>query len=428
MALTALLRSRLAGAFVLAAGVLAAACSPSAEVDDASGGDDAITSNDGAVLEFSFAGEAIADKDTPARQAIVAQLQYVQGMLTTDVRANGQVGLVATTDVRETPSGAKKTIAYKASLPVVWPKGTRAPSTYDLPLPKDTTKLDAFNDKYDGKCGTNEYGRETFWHDFNPKASGCTVDDADVTRARAAVRAHPKSTTGKYPEYDEVWKDDSLDIVAVFGIISSNAPEDEGAREMESVIREVSRTLTGAKRVDNRAGPSIIKDATVTGKVNVGGRARTVTLNAILVEEVAAAGADFDERFGAASEKADLVVYSGHSGLGKNINGLARKARVARGKYQLAYLNGCQTFAYLGTALQDKKIAANADDPNGTKYLDVVANALPAYGDDGATTMTIYKALLGYKEQPKTYNQLLEDFSSIHLVAVFGEDDNRFSP
>jgi hypothetical protein len=216
----------------------------------------------------------------------------------------------------------------------------------------------------------------------------------------------------------------------VFGIISTNTPDDEGAREMESVIREVSRTLTAAKRVDNAVGESIIKDATVTGTVTVGGRARSVTLNAMLVQEVASAGADFDARFGAATEKADLVVYSGHSGLGANINAFARKAHVVKGKYQLAYLNGCQTFAYLGTALRDKKIEANgaADDPAGTKYLDVVANALPAYGDDGATTMTLYKALLGYREAPKTYNDLLNDFSSIHLVAVFGEDDNVFHP
>ena len=31
-------------------------------------------------------------------------------------------------------------------------------------------------------------------------------------------------------------------------------------------------------------------------------------------------------------------------------------------------------------------------------------------------------------DHPQSYNDLLEGFSSIHLVAVFGEDDNTFQP
>ena len=410
--------------------VLAAACAPSSEEDAKPAGEDAITSNDGTALEFRFEASVVTEADTPARQAIVAQLQYVQGILTTAERANGQVGLVELSDVRETAAGALKTIKYKASLPALFPKrtGTPLPTTYELALPKDATKLDAFNAKYDHECGDNEYGVETFWHDFNPKADGCQLADSDVVRATASVRPHPKTTTNKFPEYSEIWKDDSLDIVAVFGIISSNTPTDEGARERESVIRRISSSLTDAKRVDNTPGRSAIQDSTVTGTIMVGGKKRNVKLDAILVQEVAATGADFDERFGAATEKADFVVYSGHSGLGKNINALARKSRVTKGKYQLSYLNGCQTFAYLGNALHEKKVAANPEDPSGTKYLDIVANALPSYGDDGATIITLYDAMTKYTNGPKNYNQLLQDFSSRHLVAVFGEDDNVFTP
>ena len=410
--------------------VLAAACAPSSEEDTKPSGEDAITSNDGTALEFQFEASVVTEADTPARQAIVAQLQYAQGILTTAERANGQVGLVELSNVKETEGGATKTVSYKASLPVLFPKrtATPVPTSYDLAFPKDATNLMAFNRKYDAKCGNNEYGVETFWHDFNPKAATCQLEDGDVVRATATVRPHPKTTTNKYPEYSEIWKDDALDIVAVFGIISSNTPSDEGARERESVIRRISASLTDAKRVDNTPGRSAISDSTVTGTIMVGGKKRNVKLDAILVEEVAATGADFDERFGAATEKADFVVYSGHSGLGKNINALAKKSRVTKGKYQLSYLNGCQTFAYLGDALHQKKIAANPEDTAGTKYLDIVANALPSYGDDGDTIITLYDAMTKYTSGPKTYNQLLQDFSSRHLVAVFGEDDNVFTP
>ncbi len=413
---------------LLLAATAAVGCSQAAADD--TGTEDAITSNDGTVLELKFTGKVVADKDEAARQAVVSQLQYVQGMLTTSIRANAQVGMVTLSGVEESVSGDTKTISYAAALPVVWPKGATVPATYDLPLPLDVTKLDAFNAKYDGKCGRNEYGRDTFWHDFDPKATGCTLDAADVHAAKATVAKHPKTTEGKYPEYDQVWADDSLDVVGVFGIISSNTPSDEGAREMENFLTQAGRSLVDAKRTDNRASSSIIKDATVTGKVTVGGRERKVTITGILVEAVSDTGRDFDERYAPLSEKADLLVYSGHSGLGKNINALAAKTKVAKGKYQLVYLNGCQTFAYLGTGLHDKHIAANGKDvdPEGTKTMDIVANALPAYGDNGDTALTLYRAMLDYDRAPKSYNKLLEDFSRIHLVAVFGEDDNKFAP
>jgi len=391
--------------------------------------DVAITSNDGKLFDFGFKAEVIADTETEARAAIVEQLAYVQGALTTDVKGNGQVGLVNVTRATETAlAGGKKKIAYEAELPVIWPKNAATPREYTLVLPADVTKLQSFNRAYDGKCGTNEYGVETFWHDFNPKAAGCSFAEGDVVRAPVRVQRSAKETTNKYPEYDRVLADDTIDVVAVFGIISSNTPNDEGAREMETVTQKTLASLTGGTRKDAGATSTVIKSTQVTGKVTVAGRERTVSYTGVLVNEVASAGADFDAIYGPASEKADLIVYSGHSGLGSNINSLATRTKVVPGKYQILYLNGCQTFGYLGRALHDKKIAANgAADREGSKFLDVVANALPAYGDDGATGLLLYKALLE-QDAPRTYNDLLRQFSRIHLVAVFGEDDNTFTP
>ena len=392
-------------------------------------GDVAITSNDGKLFDFKFQGEVVASRGEVARQAIVAQLQYVQGALTTDVRGNGQIGLVTLSGVTETVEGETKRIKYTAVLPVVWPKETATPRRYSLSLPRDVTALSAFNARYDGKCGKNEYGVDTFWHDFNPKAPGCSLDTSDTLKVDVKVQRSAQATQGRFPEYDQVLADDAIDVVAVFGIISSNTPGDEGAVEMENVIAETQRGLTDAVRKDSAATATVIKSTLLTGKVTVAGRARSVSLTALLTSEVAGGRADFDAIYGPASEKADLIVYSGHSGLGKNINALSEKTRVKAGKYQILYLNGCQSFAYMGRALHDKKSQVNgaSKDPLGTKYLDVVANALPAYGDNGSTGLVLYRALLG-QDTPKTYNDILKDFSRIHLAAVFGEDDNSYRP
>jgi hypothetical protein len=416
-------------ALTLFAGSTGCASDAASETPD----DSDLTSTDGKVFDFAFKGEVIASKDMPVREAVLAQLQYVQGMLTTDVQGNAQVGFVKLSDVSESAvagAGEKRRIRYAAKLPVVWPKAVASPTSYSLPLPLDLTALSSFNATYDGKCGKNEYGQYTFWHDFNPKDVNCKLEGAtDVARSVATVERSPQESQGKFPEYAEMLKDDVLDVVAVFGIISSNNDQDPGAVEMDNVGYETARSLTEVTRKEQGPRGSILRSQSVTGKAIVRGRTVTVNLTSMLVNEVNGAGADFDALYGPASANADLIIYSGHSGLGKNINALADKTQVKAGKYQLMYLNGCQTFAYIGRTLHDKKTATNgaANDPEGTKYLDVIANALPAYGDVGITGLRVYRAIL-QQDTPQSYSDLLKRFSRAHLVAVFGEEDNTFSP
>ncbi len=408
------------------------ACSQAAVADGAEGGEDAITSNVGNILDFKFSAEVVAEGDADARTAIVSQLMYTQGILTTAGNGNGHVGNAKLEIVSETPEGAKKRIAYKASLPVAWPKSVPAPTEYDLPLPIDATGFDAFNAKYDGRCGRNEYGRETFWHDWNPKASGCTIDDADVVRAKATeIVAHPQETKNKYPEYKEIWKDDRLDVVAIFGIISSNTPGDWGYREAQSFLDDAKALLTDAVVTDNAPSFSIYKDQTLTGKIMVDGALKDVKVDVLVTRDIKTIGAnsDFDTRYNPLSEKADLILYNGHAGLGKNVNALAEKGVVAPDKYQLVLMNGCQTFAYLGTTLKDRRRAANgASDPEGTRFLDVMGNALPGYANNLASMSSTLFAAAAKPDQPKHFNELMATMPSSHIVVVFGEEDNQFEP
>lgn len=430
------LRALVPAALALLATSVVACSAPSSD-DGADQGNDAITSNDGKVLDFTFKGEVVAEGTSTARQAVVTQLAYTQGIFTTKDRGNGQVGQVVLSAVTESAVVAgKKTIKYTAQLPVIWPKdGNAVPATYDLPLPKDVTKLDAFNRKYDGKCGNNEYGQDTFWHDYNPKAEGCTIDDADVTRSKATVKPFAGETTGKFPEYDQMWKDDELDVVAVFGLISNSVDTDSdpGVAEYNRFVSGSKGLLTGATTKTNTKTASVLRDTTITGKVSMGGRQKTVKIDVLLVHEVKSVGADFDTRYDPISEKADLIMYNGHAGLGKNVNALARKGKVTAGKYQLVLLNGCQTFAYIDTTMNDRRIEANGatNDPKGTRYMDVVANALPGYTNNLTDmSMTILRAStkLDAPSVPKTFNDLMREMPEIHLVAVFGEEDNKFRP
>lgn len=407
---------------------VAAGCSAAAE-EDAAPAQDAITSNDGSPLEMELDTVVVAGAETTARDAVLAQLEYLQGHLITGVGGNAQFGHAKLTDVTETKDGAKKTVKAHVVVPAIWPKDKTPPTSYDVTLPLDTRDLPSFNRKYDGTCGTNEYGLETFWHDWNPGAATCKADDADVSRATAKVRKNPKATQGKYLEYDRVWEDDRLDVIGVFGIISSFTEADDGVKEMNTLLAEARRGLTGEKKEDLGTGSTVLRATRITGKKTIDGRSRDVSFTTILVNNVFGAGEDFDAIYGPATKQADYVYYGGHSELGQNIRALAKRAEVAKGKYQVAYLNGCQTFGYLGTTWNDKKREANgaASDPEGTRDLDIFVTGLPAYDDNGRSMLSIVKAMQT-PGTPRTVNQILNDFSSWHLNVVFGEDDNAFAP
>ncbi len=413
--------------------VLALAVAPSfactAPADDVSDEDD-ITSNEDGFVDFDFDASVLAGKDDDVRKAVVAQLFYTVGPLTTQYDANGQVGQAKLTNVKTTAEAGGKRISYHAKFPVAWPKSRKIPKSYELVLPKDARALDAFNAKYDGKCGKDEYGQSTFWHDFNPKADGCAVAGADAVRATVKISKTKNVTSGKYPEYDKVWADGALEIVAIFGESDGGAEGDAGVGQYESFVGAMTAAIPGAKTVTNATTPSLVKDVSISGTVRALGGDKPVRVTALLVDTLYQTAHDFDERYDAASATADVVVYNGHSELSKNTNALAAKGTVAKGKYQIFFFDSCDTYAYLDTALFDRRRQINGAtaDPNGTKYLDTLTNVLPSYFSNYAnSSMTLVRALLT-PDSPKSYNQILDDMPADQVVVVAGEDDNAYHP
>ncbi|MBX3230843.1 MAG: hypothetical protein KIT84_01390 [Labilithrix sp.] len=405
--------------------LLAVACGDEGPASPSTGDED-ITSNHADIVELEWEGEVIARAGEPAKQALVTQLQYLSGHLSADGDAGAQTRLAQLLEAKETPSanGTKK-IAYRAAVPVAWPKSSRAPATYPLVLPRDVSALARFNAKYDGACGESHYGQDRFWYDYNPRAAGCRFDDADVLRANATVRPHPGTTQGRYPEYDKVWADGRLDVLMVNGIIGDDNRSDESYREVDTILSSLAGSLESTpEKKEAAATPSIRRDVTLTGKLRGG---RTVSVRALNVREVETSGRDFDTVYGPASAKADVIVYSGHSGLGRHIKSLLSRMEVEKDRYQLLYLYGCNTLEYVSPDIYERKSASNGSaDPIGTKFLDVISTARPAYGDNGRSTLAIVRAMIDAKQ---SYNDLLaRDFSSSHLTVVFGEEDNTFEP
>lgn len=388
--------------------------------------EDALTSKDAQIVDDIFRGELFAAPTDDAKKAIARQLFYVVGPLTR-MNANAQVGRAVLSEVTERIENGKKRITYAARLPVAWPKASRVPTSQAFVLPRDLGAIDAFNARYDGSCGVREESveLEALWYDFDPTAATCHLREQDVLRVSATVERDPAVTRGKYPQYDLVWSDGALDVVSIF-----NSTDGSGRREQYQQFVDATRSsLAGGVITENAHGASVLRDITIRGKVRVQGQDRPVTVNAIELGQLFEAGPDFTERYGALSEKADLVTYVGHSHLGKNTRALSEMSRAKAGKYQLFVFNSCDSFAYADRTLSDRHAAANGPtDPSGTKFLDVMTNVLPSYVDNESTSLLVVVKALIRRDRPKTYDAILAELPSDQMVVVWGEEDNTFEP
>lgn len=430
--------------FVLAALILASGCeaggddaspleiAPSHIVKVEAGKSD--SSAEAIFIDLRFAGEVWTDTSWRPEGQIEDQLLFTIGHLNGD-KAVGRLDRLELSDVATEAVDGKTRITYQASLPVAWAKSKVAPSTYDLRLPRDISYAgqEAFADKYGESCvdwGAHDVDAGSMWYYYRPRTSRCRLDGADVFDVTAEVTPSSIQTTGKYPEYDMIWADGVLEVVAVFGKYEDGATStaDAGIRAWNSFHQQVRRVyrdyeVTPADASDK---PGVETDD-ITYRATVGGD-RQIVITALLVDNVRTAPREFDERYAALSRTADLIIYNGHAGLGANIRALARKGEWAPAQYTIVFMNGCDTYAYVDDALFEAHAAVNPDDPEGTKYTDIVTNALPAYFRSMTeATLAMIRGLAAY-DDPRTYETIFRDVDEVQVVLVTGEHDNTFVP
>ncbi len=387
-------------------------------------------------VDLEFDGELLTDSAWDPNQAVEDQLLYTVGQLN-HFNSVGRIDRLVLTNVRKTTVGSKTKITYHAKLPVAWGDKLNVPATHELQLLKDISysAQTAFATKYGHSCvdaGAHDVDAGSMFYYFRPKASGCALEAADIVRFTASVTPSPVNTTGKFPEYTKVWEDNLLQVVAVFGKYEDGATTsaDAGIAGYNEFVKAMKADLgatatTIPATIPTSPGvstPDIEWNATLAG----GKRIRVV---ATLVDNVRAGGPAFEARYNDLSSKADYIVYNGHAGLGANVRFLASKGAWVRGQYVVVFMNGCDTFTYVDDALNNAHKAVNPDDTTGSKYVDIVLNAMPSYFHNMPNaTMAMFRALKAGAAAPKTYEQVFASISSTQVVLVTGEQDNAFTP
>ena len=130
----------------------------------------------------------------------------------------------------------------------------------------------------------------------------------------------------------------------------------------------------------------------------------------------------FAKFFKESVEISDAVIYSGHSGLGGNLDipSLEEKAgefNFDPKKRQLFYFNSCSSYSYYLEPFRSEKTKSK---------IDILSNALAAYMDDeSAETTALLRILLDESRSPDWMEVLLEmeaanTFDMTYLLNVGG--------
>ena len=416
---------RLLATLALASLSFASGCAVSAERgDDEEEGveyEQPFVSDIATLMDFEFDGELTSSIGTNAAGQIKTQMFFTVGHFNAEPGV-ARLDKLKLTNVTVANVGGLYRVRYHAKLPVAWGSKTNLPTSYTLTLPKRVDQIgqNAFVSKYAESCSDGEHGANVsnFWYHYRP--SNCTLDTADVMRVTASAVVSMQNTVAKFPEYHRVWEDGTLNVVSIFGKYeaSGTTDADAGVSAYHEFLRSVREAFPSAQAFGTGND--------ITFRADLGG-GRRVQLVAILVDELRSAPASFDARYSELSPGADLILYNGHAGLGANIRALTQKGKFFPGKYQIFFMNGCDTFAYADETLAKTRALLNADDPTGTKYMDVMTNAMPAYFHDlSDASMALIRALAN-PASPKSYGAIFKDISTSQVVVGTGEEDNVFT-
>jgi hypothetical protein len=397
--------------------------------------DDAFSSNQATLLDFEFDGSLVTDVSLNDKKTIESQMLFTMGHLNHDNSVGRLDNLVLTNVVRKDVSGRVE-LAYHAKLPVAWGSKTNLPKSYDFKLPRDISSAaqQKFASAHKEACvdhGAHDVSAGSMWYHYRPQRQGCDIKDAEIIKTTATATRSALNTTGRFPEYHKIWEDDRLEVISIFAKFEANADANDVGidafnafvRKMKSELKD-KKLVTAPAAVSDSPGPNV-RDVTIEGTLADG---KQVKVTAFLVDDISSPFAGFDRRYESLTPTADLIAYNGHAGLGQNVRALAKKGRFVANKYQVFFMNGCDTFAYVDGSLAEARSSLNKSDPSGTKFMEFVTNAMPSFFRSMSdASSALISGFLSF-DQPKTYEKMFQGIDRAEVVLVTGEEDNEFKP
>ncbi len=320
-------------------------------------------------------------------------------------------------------------------------------------VPAMPSEKDPFYNAFNKTCSIESSIPDKFWYYFKPAVEGnktpgdstspfirtcplyetlakmdatssvSEVNNVPITKLILRITPSSTKTDGKKPEYAKIFEhDNSLEATIVIGSNGGDRSSDSGYLTYEATINGLSSYFGPSKinRLD-LAGENryeiISKNLFITQLYEK--NSKTVKLNLFLIDDLTQS--NLEQPYVEAAARSDLVIYTGHSGLGKNINKLSQMTKFNKGKYTIFFSNGCSTLSYLSDTLSAKVAQLNPGE-NSTKYLDIIVNSLPSPDNVGGQTHVAW--ITSLFEGQATFKQILTKIDSEAQASVWGEEDN----
>ncbi len=298
-----------------------------------------------------------------------------------------------------------------------------------------------------------EHQTESFyWYFWDPARSGCDqVLDRDYRQVKFTVGAATLNQTQTFPEYAKLLQsngiDNNLQMTFAFGYVEDAAqpnPDtdtDYGMGEYQDFVRQarqyINANAQGVVETNILQGEYTVatNPATVIGHRFVGTRqGAKVTINI-----VASGGVDqmylFAKSF--AHDHDGFFAWMGHSRVGSGFDAQNFGQIVANDpsyysitkQHQVIYWGGCNSYSYY--TLPFFKFKQSAEDPAGTKGLDIIANGLPSlFSFNSGNALISLRHFLKWEEKA-SYQTILTEIEdqaansgTYVLSAVLGDEDN----
>lgn len=328
-------------------------------------------------------------------------------------------------------------------------KSVRVP--VKLPLASDkiySAGLKRTKNGYVNLCTDRESNEQSdFWYYWDPDQDGCPLqgNDHDVFRTTGLLEIVP-NTKVSYPNYDRLYGDngngDALDIALLLGFIryqdtEKNRPSrrDEALKAFRFIDKDLKDR--GFELLEKKTHFRINKDGSEQEGINIlrryekeisrGEESLRIRVFTLLADtDIDSKDFTFRSYLAKAMRESDIVIYDGHSNLGRNfdLNSLP-EVTFDPSKYQIFFFNGCSTYPFLN----DMYFRAKA----GPENVNIITAGLPAFASaSGPNVVTFLDNFLEGKTL--SYQKILSDLEKSNgdvgtfLVGVKGDEASHWHP
>ena len=276
------------------------------------------------------------------------------------------------------------------------------------------------------RCTDDHYNSEgDFWYFWNPYQEGCPIKGGDLVGVQTDL-APMNVTRGTYPEYARLYGEngngDVLQVTYIVGV-------DENFQNGDLGKQTFKEAFAGLKA----AGFQATVDEPRRKRLSFRFGAKRASIDMRLMDP---GSADFAQEAVNGMRRSDIFLYDGHSGLGGYLSpdrlaeDTGRPLALPRDKYQIFVFQGCSTYAYYNSAFFNLKKSAN--DPKGTKNLDIITTGIGAAFDVGAKVDVAFLASVTAGQKP-SWQTIIDrvhaaEGESSALSHVNGDEDNPRNP